>query len=63
MGLFDAYEPVRASLFHCISLPTLEQAISELLSEETRIGLISTSHVDTVLAAPSSKDRGSFGGS
>ncbi|GFZ03139.1 hypothetical protein Acr_15g0017470 [Actinidia rufa] len=52
MGLSDIYEPVRASLLHRIPLPTLEQAISELLSEETRLGLISSSHVDTALAAP-----------
>ncbi|GFY97211.1 hypothetical protein Acr_11g0015170 [Actinidia rufa] len=52
-----------ASLLHRIPLPTLEQAISELLSEETRLGLISSSHVDTALAAPVSKGRGSFGGS
>ncbi|PSR91122.1 Enhancer of mRNA-decapping protein [Actinidia chinensis var. chinensis] len=63
MGLSDIYEPVRASLLHRIPLPTLEQAISELLSEETRLGLISSSHVDTALAAPVSKGRGSFGGS
>ncbi|GFZ20913.1 hypothetical protein Acr_29g0000750 [Actinidia rufa] len=39
MGLSDIYEPVRASLLHRIPLLTLEQAISELLSEETRLGL------------------------
>ncbi|GFY84590.1 hypothetical protein Acr_03g0013640 [Actinidia rufa] len=63
MGLSDIYEPVRASLLHRIPLPTLEQAISELLFEETHLGLISSSHVDTALAAPVSKGRGSFGGS
>ncbi|GFZ06690.1 hypothetical protein Acr_18g0008600 [Actinidia rufa] len=63
MGLSDIYEPVRASLLHRIPLSTLEQAISELLSEETRLGLISSSHVDTALAAPVFKGRGSFGGS
>ncbi|GFS38749.1 hypothetical protein Acr_00g0059180 [Actinidia rufa] len=40
MGLSDIYEPVRASLLHRIPLPTLEQAISKLLSEETRLGLV-----------------------
>ncbi|GFZ19147.1 hypothetical protein Acr_27g0008860 [Actinidia rufa] len=44
MGLSDIYELVRASLLHCIPLPTLEQAISELLSEETHLGLVSISH-------------------
>ncbi|GFZ16754.1 hypothetical protein Acr_26g0000240 [Actinidia rufa] len=55
MGLSDIYEPVRASLLHRIPLPTLEQAISELLSEETRLGLVSTSHVATALATPASR--------
>ncbi|GFS41079.1 hypothetical protein Acr_00g0072160 [Actinidia rufa] len=64
MGLSDIYEPVRASLLHRIPLPTLEQAISELLSEETRLGLVSTSHVATAFAAtPGSRGRGSSGGS
>ncbi|KAH7866182.1 hypothetical protein Vadar_016785 [Vaccinium darrowii] len=36
-------------------LPTLEQAISELLSEETRLGTIKTPHQDTVLATLSSR--------
>ncbi|GFZ06929.1 hypothetical protein Acr_18g0010990 [Actinidia rufa] len=63
MGLSDIYEPVRASLLHRIPLPTLEQAISELLSEETRLGLVSTSHVATALATPGSRGRGSSGGS
>ncbi|GFY93082.1 hypothetical protein Acr_08g0014780 [Actinidia rufa] len=38
-------------------------AISELLSEETRLGLVSTSHVDTALATPDSRGHGSSGGS
>ncbi|XP_057481364.1 uncharacterized protein LOC130768345 [Actinidia eriantha] len=63
MGLSDIYEPVRASLLHRIPLPTLEQAISELLSEETRLGLVSTSHVATAFATPGSRGRGSSGGS
>ncbi|GFZ07781.1 hypothetical protein Acr_19g0007180 [Actinidia rufa] len=63
MGLSDIYEPVRASLLHRIPLPTLEQAISKLLFEETRLGLVSTSHVATALATPGSKGRGSSGGS
>ncbi|GFY86524.1 hypothetical protein Acr_05g0001630 [Actinidia rufa] len=63
MGFFDVYEPVWASLLHRIPLPTLDQAIFELLSKETRLGLISTSHVDTTLATPSSRGRGPSGGS
>ncbi|GFS37321.1 hypothetical protein Acr_00g0051390 [Actinidia rufa] len=63
MGLSDIYEPVRASLLHRIPLPTLEQAISELLSEETRLGLVSTSHVATALATLGSRGRGSSSGS
>ncbi|GFY84163.1 keratin-associated protein, putative [Actinidia rufa] len=63
MGLSDIYEPVRASLIHRIPLPILEQAISELLSKETHLGLVSTSRVDTTLATLGFKGRGSFGGS
>ena len=37
MGLTDKFENVRASLLHRQPLPTLEEAISELLSEETRL--------------------------
>ncbi|GFZ05265.1 hypothetical protein Acr_17g0008370 [Actinidia rufa] len=64
IGLSDIYELVQASLLHRIPLPTLEQAISELLFEETRLGLVSISHVDTTLAAaPGSRGHGSSGGS
>lgn len=63
MGLSDAFEPVRASLLHRIPLPTLDQAISELLSEETRLGLSSNTHMDTALAAPNFRGRGSSNGS
>ncbi|GFS37423.1 hypothetical protein Acr_00g0051930 [Actinidia rufa] len=61
VGLSDIYEPVRAFLLHRIPLPTLEQAISELLSEETRLGLVSTSHVNTALATSGSRGRSSGG--
>ncbi|GFZ02756.1 hypothetical protein Acr_15g0013640 [Actinidia rufa] len=63
MGLSNIYEPVRASLLHRIPLLTLEQAISELLSEETCLGLFLTSHVAIALATPGSRGRGSSGGS
>ncbi|KAH7866524.1 hypothetical protein Vadar_021523 [Vaccinium darrowii] len=55
MALTPDFEPVRASLLHRSPLPTLEQAISELLSEETRLGTIKTPHQDTVLATLSSR--------
>ncbi|XP_059626893.1 uncharacterized protein LOC132269658 [Cornus florida] len=37
MALQPSFEPVRASLPHRHPLPTLEDAITELLSEETRL--------------------------
>ena len=52
MALTSSFEPVRASLLHRHPLPTLEQAISELLSEETRLGTLQTHHVDSVLTTP-----------
>ncbi|XP_028113898.1 uncharacterized protein LOC114311927 [Camellia sinensis] len=47
MALTSSFEPVCASLLHRHPLPTLEQAISELLSEETRLGTLQTHHVDS----------------
>ncbi|XP_028111579.1 uncharacterized protein LOC114309901 [Camellia sinensis] len=52
MDLTPRFEPVRASLLHRTPLPTLEQAISELLSEETRFGTLHPHPVDSVLATP-----------
>ncbi|CAL5380597.1 unnamed protein product [Camellia sinensis] len=52
MALTPRFEPVRASLLHRTPLPTLEQAISELLSEETRFGTLHPHPVDSVLATP-----------
>lgn len=56
MALTHSYEPVRASILHRGSLPTLEAAMSELLSEETRLNILNLqSHpIDTnnVLATP-----------
>ena len=40
MALNDEYEPVRASLLHQTPLPTLEDALPRLKSEETRLELI-----------------------
>ena len=56
MVLTHSNEPVRASILHRGSLPTLEAAMSELLSEETRLHILSShsNNIDTnnVLAAP-----------
>ena len=49
MMLSNVYEPVRASLLHRIWT----------LLMEIRLGLILTSHMDTSLAASSSKGHGS----
>ena len=51
MAFHKNFEPVRASLLHRVPLPTLEQATSELISEETRLG-IHTKVLDSVLATP-----------
>nr|XP_025662089.1 uncharacterized protein LOC112757747 [Arachis hypogaea] len=40
MALTDDYEPVRASLLHQNSLPSLEDALPRLNSKETRLGLL-----------------------
>ncbi|KAH7845757.1 hypothetical protein Vadar_005655 [Vaccinium darrowii] len=50
MALTSDFEPVRASFLHRNPLPTLEQAISELLSEETRLGTTKSQRLDVVLA-------------
>jgi hypothetical protein len=42
-------------LLHRSPLPTLEQAISELLSAETRLGTLKSQHLDTVLATHQSR--------
>ncbi|GFY91548.1 hypothetical protein Acr_07g0017440 [Actinidia rufa] len=59
--------PVTSSLASCDISPSTvtsaHSAISELLFEETRLGLVSTSPVDTALATPGSRGRGSSGGS
>ncbi|MED6170152.1 hypothetical protein PIB30_028130 [Stylosanthes scabra] len=39
MALTDDYEPIRSSLLHQTPLPNLEDALSRLKSEETRLGL------------------------
>ena len=52
MALTDDFEHVRASLLHRSPLPTLDQAVTELLSEETRLGPRKTPATDNVLATP-----------
>ncbi|KAK1584307.1 hypothetical protein Q3G72_031801 [Acer saccharum] len=53
MALTDAFEPTRASLLHRHPLPTLDHAVSELISEETRLATLQTQRTDTVLATHS----------
>ncbi|KAJ9543849.1 hypothetical protein OSB04_023556 [Centaurea solstitialis] len=61
MGLTDKFENVCASLLHIHPLPTLEDVITELLSEETRLQLRPPMPAETVLYTPSStKPRGKF---
>ncbi|KAG5543282.1 hypothetical protein RHGRI_016128 [Rhododendron griersonianum] len=59
MALTTDFEHHRASLLHHSPLPTLEQAISELLSEETRLGTLKTQHqhLDTVPVTSQSTRR------
>ncbi|KAI3681339.1 hypothetical protein L6452_36130 [Arctium lappa] len=59
MGLTNKIENVRASLLHRQPLPTLEEAISELLSEETRLHMRSpASATDSVLYTSHPKSKG-----
>lgn len=55
MALTPSFEPLRASFLRRLPLPTLEQAISELLFEETRLGTLQTHHMDFVLATSQSQ--------
>ncbi|KAJ9547791.1 hypothetical protein OSB04_020334 [Centaurea solstitialis] len=54
IGLTDKFENVCASLLHMHPLPTLEDAITELLSEETRLQLRPPAPTETVFYTPSS---------
>ncbi|GMP89077.1 hypothetical protein CsSME_00040798 [Camellia sinensis var. sinensis] len=51
MALTLVFELVRASLLHRDPLPTLEQVVTELLSEETRLGILKPT-TNIVLAVP-----------
>ncbi|CAI0550535.1 unnamed protein product [Linum tenue] len=57
MDLHSDFEAVRASLLHRSPLPTLESAISELISEETRLGMLKLRRSDMVLATTSSANK------
>jgi hypothetical protein len=57
MTLTSEFEPVRAALLQQVPLPTLEFAMSQLLSHETRLRTLQPHHPDAVLtiaACPSS---------
>uniref|UniRef100_A0A2N9HVC5 CCHC-type domain-containing protein n=1 Tax=Fagus sylvatica TaxID=28930 RepID=A0A2N9HVC5_FAGSY len=50
MALTSEFEPVRAALLQQVPLPTLEFAMSQLLSHETRLRTLQPHHPDAVLA-------------
>ncbi|GKV28694.1 hypothetical protein SLEP1_g37711 [Rubroshorea leprosula] len=54
MALTDDFEPCRASLLHQPPLPTLDSALSRLLSDETHLGLLKPQR-DTTMAAAINK--------
>lgn len=56
MALTQDFEHVRTSLLNRSPLSTLEQAVSKLLSEETRLGTVKPQHLDTVLATHHSRN-------
>jgi hypothetical protein len=58
MALCADFEPTRASLSHRTHLPTLNAAIAELISEETRRSTMQMQSLDMIVAAtPSSAPR------
>ncbi|GMQ05061.1 hypothetical protein CsSME_00050244 [Camellia sinensis var. sinensis] len=60
MALTPVFEHARASLLHRDPLPTLEQVVTELLSEETHLGILKPT-IDTVLVVPHTQTpSGSF---
>ncbi|MED6197110.1 hypothetical protein PIB30_118152 [Stylosanthes scabra] len=56
MALTDDYEPVRASLLHQNPLPSLEDALPRLKSEETRLCL-TRSKSENVFAVPEKRTK------
>ena len=61
MALTSDYELVRVSLLHWDPLPTLEHAISELVSKETRLGTSKTQSSHNVLATTSVSPAPQYG--
>lgn len=59
MAFNQNFEPVRASLLHRVPLPTLESVMSELIFEETRLG-ITTDAVPTVRPSYSPRSTSSI---
>jgi hypothetical protein len=60
MALRDDFEPIRGQLLHRSPLPTLDQAVCELVREETRLSTLRsqhTPHTHPVLAAPSPQTK------
>jgi hypothetical protein len=60
MALRDDFEPVRGQLLHRSPLPTLDQAVCELVREETRLSTFRSQHTPythPVLAAPSPQTK------
>ncbi|XP_059623074.1 uncharacterized protein LOC132266238 [Cornus florida] len=54
MSLHDDFEPIRSQLLHRLLLPSLNQALNELVREETRLQTCHSQNHLTVLATPSS---------
>jgi len=55
-GSAGYFEPVRVQLLHRSSLPTLDQAVCELVREETQLSTLCSQHTPythSILAAPS----------
>ena len=46
----DDFKHVHTSLFHCSPLPTLDQAVTKFLSEETNLSLWKIASFDNVFA-------------
>jgi hypothetical protein len=54
MGILDDFDFIRSQLLNCSPLPTIDQAINELIREETRLKSHRFSQPHTVLANPAS---------
>lgn len=49
IALHTDYEPIRASLLHREKFPKLESVVAELLSKETRLGILKTHKSEIML--------------